>query len=146
MSTFTKKRQTYADFLAEVPILGSLEENERMEVAEALEQQEYKDGDVIIKEGDSGNTFYIVERGSVKCVQQPTAGSEPVELCVLKAGDYFGEIALLTNRPRAASVIATTDTKVLCIRRKTFMRVMGPVSELLKRNMQLYTKYMAKNI
>jgi|EP00505_MAST-04D_sp_SCG-Rhode-Island_P001977 cAMP-dependent protein kinase regulator len=146
MSTFTKKRQTYADFLAEVPILGSLEENERMEVAEALEQQEYKDGDVIIKEGDSGNTFYIVERGSVKCVQQPTAGSEPVELCVLKTGDYFGEIALLTNRPRAASVIATTDTKVLCIRRKTFMRVMGPVSELLKRNMELYTKYMAKNI
>ena len=146
MSTFTKKRQTYADFLAEVPILGNLEENERMEVAEALEQQEYKDGDVIIKEGDSGNTFYIVERGSVKCVQQPTAGSEPVELCVLKTGDYFGEIALLTNRPRAASVIATTDTKVLCIRRKTFMRVMGPVSELLKRNMELYTKYMAKNI
>ena len=146
MQTFTEKREQYANFLENVPILESLKENERMEVAEALEQQQYKEGDIIIKEGDAGNTFYIIEKGSVKCVQQPSAGSEPVELCTLGTGDYFGEIALLTNRPRAASVIAVGDCKVLCIRRKTFMRVMGPVSELLKRNMELYTKYMAKNI
>mgnify|MGYP006131628955 CR=1 FL=1 len=146
MQTFTEKREKYAAFLENVPILQSLKDNERMEVAEALEQQQYKDGDLIIKEGDSGNTFYLIEKGQVKCVQQPSAGSEPVELCTLGSGDYFGEVALLTNRPRAASVVSVGDCKVLCIRRKTFMRVMGPVSELLKRNMELYAKYMAKNI
>ena len=79
-------------------------------------------------------------------MQQPSTGSEPVELCVLKVGDYFGEIALMTNRPRAASVVAIGAVNVLCIRRKTFMRVLGPITQILKRNIDLYTKYTAQNI
>lgn len=146
MQTFNEKRSRYAEFLKKVPILQSLADAERFGVADALEQQQYKDGDVIIKEGDAGNTFYIIEKGSVKCVQQPSTGSEPVELCVLKVGDYFGEIALMTNRPRAASVVAMGKVNVLCIRRKTFMRVLGPITEILKRNIDLYTKYTAQNI
>ena len=130
MQTFNEKRSRYAEFLKKVPILQSLADAERFGVADALEQQQYKDGDVIIKEGDAGNTFYIIEKGSVKCVQQPSTGSEPVELCVLKVGDYFGEIALMTNRPRAASVVAMGNVNVLCIRRKTFMRVLGPITEI----------------
>ncbi len=146
MQSFEEKRGRYAEFLKNVPILASLADAERLGVADALEQQQYKDGDIIIKEGDAGNTFYIIEKGSVKCIQQPSTGSEPVELCVLKVGDYFGEIALMTNRPRAASVVAIGKVNVLCIRRKTFMRVLGPITEILKRNMDLYTKYTAQNI
>ena len=146
MQSFEEKRGRYAEFLKNVPILASLADAERLGVADALEQQQYKDGDIIIKEGDAGNTFYIIEKGSVKCIQQPSTGSEPIELCVLKVGDYFGEIALMTNRPRAASVVAIGKVNVLCIRRKTFMRVLGPITEILKRNMDLYTKYTAQNI
>ena len=146
MQSFEEKRGRYAEFLKNVPILASLADAERLGVADALEQQQYKDGDIIIKEGDAGNTFYIIEKGSVKCIQQPSTGSEPIELCVLKVGDYFGEIALMTNRPRAASVVALGKVNVLCIRRKTFMRVLGPITEILKRNMDLYTKYTAQNI
>ena len=49
-------------------------------------------------------------------------------------GEYFGEIALLTDRRRACTVKAVGPTKVLSLQRKTFTRVMGPLQELLKRN------------
>ena len=97
--------------------MQSLADAERLGVADALEQQQYKDGDIIIKEGDAGNTFTSLKKVP-SSVQQPSTGSEPVELCVLKVGDYFGEIALMTNRPRAASVVAIGAVNVLCIRRK----------------------------
>jgi len=55
-----------------------------------------------------------------------------------KGGDYFGERALLKNEPRAASVIAKTDCNVVSMDRHSFKRLMGPLEEILKRNMDSY--------
>lgn len=58
-------------------------------------------------------------------------------------GDYFGEIALLTSRPRACTVRALSAVKALMLDRQTFIRVMGPLQDLLKRNMNAYNSYMS---
>ena len=58
-----------------------------------------------------------------------------------KEGDYFGELALLKNAPRAANVIAKTQLKVAMIERESFMRLLGPLEEILKRNMEHYANY-----
>jgi cAMP-dependent protein kinase regulator len=55
-----------------------------------------------------------------------------------KVGDYFGELALLKNEPRAASVFAKTQLKVATIDRDSFKRLLGPLEEILLRNMQAY--------
>lgn len=55
-----------------------------------------------------------------------------------KPGDYFGELALLKNAPRAASVIAKTNCAVVWIDRETFKRLLGPLEDILVRNMQKY--------
>lgn len=53
-------------------------------------------------------------------------------------GDYFGERALIKNEPRAANVIAKTDCNVVSVDRHSFKRLMGPIDEILKRNMEIY--------
>lgn len=58
-----------------------------------------------------------------------------------KAGDYFGELALLKNEPRAANVIAKTNLKCVSLDRNSFKRLLGPLDEILKRNIDAYKNY-----
>jgi cAMP-dependent protein kinase regulator len=58
-----------------------------------------------------------------------------------KVGDYFGERALIKNEPRAANVVAKTECTVVSLDRHSFKRLLGPIEEILKRNMDLYEKY-----
>jgi cAMP-dependent protein kinase regulator len=58
-----------------------------------------------------------------------------------KSGDYFGELALLKNEPRAANVIAKTKLKVVALERNSFRRLLGPLDDILKRNMDAYSNY-----
>jgi len=58
-----------------------------------------------------------------------------------KEGDYFGEIALVRNIPRQASVKALTFTKIVSIERSAFKRVLGPIEDILKRNEDRYKKF-----
>lgn len=57
-------------------------------------------------------------------------------------GDYFGELALLKNEPRAANVIAKTKLKVVSLDRNSFKRLLGPLDDILKRNMDSYINYL----
>lgn len=58
-----------------------------------------------------------------------------------KAGDYFGERALIKNEPRAANVIAKTDCSVLTMDRHSVKRLLGPIEVMLKRNFEIYEKF-----
>lgn len=88
----------------------------------------------MIKEGEAGNVFYIVLEGEAVATNK-----EGVSLKSYKAGDYFGEIALLKNMPRAASVSATSaELRVLGLERSCFKRLIGPLEDILKRNMDNY--------
>ena len=65
-------------------------------------------------------------------------GGKEQEVMQYKSGDYFGELALLKNEPRAASVFAKTQLKVATIDRDSFKRLLGPLDQILMRNMQAY--------
>lgn len=136
MTHAIRKRELYESFLERVPLLESLLPYERSIIADALESRTFKDGELIIKEGEKGDAFYIIEKGRVVV----TKGIPPVEVKSCSEGDYFGELALLTDQPRAANVRAIGQVRVLYLRREDFAALMGPCEEILKRNTQIYNQ------
>lgn len=60
------------------------------------------------------------------------------EVKVYKVGDYFGELALLNSQPRAANVVARSDCQCVTMDRHSFKRMLGPLEDILKRNIDLY--------
>ena len=131
------RRETYQGFLAKVPILQTLTEMEIMTLADSLAEERHDDGHVICKQGDEGEYFYIVKEGTAVCSQVDADGNDKV-VATLTSGNYFGEIALLTSKPRQATVKAADGMlTVLAIDRATFIRVFGNLDELMKRNMEV---------
>jgi cAMP-dependent protein kinase regulator len=142
-----QKRETYKAFLQQVPILQSLTEMEILTLSDSLAEETYQSGEVICQQGAEGNYFYIIKEGNAECYQADAAGEQRV-VASLAPGHYFGEIALLTSKPRQATVKAVggAPLKVLAIDRATFTRVFGPLEEIMKRNIEQYIKYATQSI
>ncbi|XP_035376532.1 protein kinase, cAMP-dependent, regulatory, type II, alpha, B isoform X2 [Electrophorus electricus] len=141
-----KKRKTYEAFIESLPLLECLELSERMKIVDVLGVKTFHDGEQIIKQGDEADCFYIVESGEVKIMikskikagQSSPRETEEVEIARATRGQYFGELALVTNNPRAASVYAVGETKCLVIDVQAFERLLGPCIEIMKRNITSY--------
>eukprot|EP00924_Labyrinthula_sp_SR-Ha-C_P014041 maker-scaffold_56-snap-gene-0.0-mRNA-1 protein AED:0.13 eAED:0.13 QI:84/1/0.66/1/1/1/3/69/408 len=138
MGSAMKRREKCYEFLAQVPIFAELADIEKKTLVEALKEKVLKQDEIICKQGEAGNDFFIISKGSVKVEVNNQ------EIGELKEGQYFGEIALLTKKPRQATISAKTDdVTLLCVDRKAFQRVLGPLSDILKRNMKTYSQYVA---
>lgn len=143
MESTINKRKRYEEFLDKVPILETLYKYEKLTIADALKPKQFTTGDVVMREGEAGDNFYIIEKGSVDYTQKNDEGQD-VNVGKGVSGDYFGEMALLTNKPRAATVTCTSDCTFLTLDRKTFVRVMGPLDTMLQRNMGKYKSWIEK--
>lgn len=110
---------------------------ERSKLADAIREQKFAAGEQIIKQGDDGNVFYIIEEGEAVATKSIN-GEEAKEVMNYSQGDYFGERALLKNEPRAANVVALTDIKLVSLERASFKRLLGPLDDILMRNMSNY--------
>ncbi|KAF0682462.1 Aste57867_25414 [Aphanomyces stellatus] len=89
-------------------------------------------GDIIVRKGEPGNVLYMIQSGTVVCTE--IGALDDIEL---HEGDYFGERALMTDEPRAATVIAKTEVQVMALDRQVFISVLGPLQELIKHNLML---------
>lgn len=75
----------------------------------------------------------MIEEGSLVALKTFEEGQEPKEVKKYERGDFFGELALKNNAPRAASVQAKTECKLVVLDRYSFKRLLGPVDELLSK-------------
>lgn len=120
--------------LSKVPLLSSLTEGQMDKLCEAVEIFPYKEGDVIIQKGSEGNVFYMIKEGSVDVSEM----GEKFANHTLSEGEYFGERALITGEPRAATITAKSPTVLLmALDRDAFISLLGPLKELLDFNMNL---------
>lgn len=121
------RRLMYEDFLKDIPVLSVLSTSERSKIADALSTKIYKKGDIIVKEGEKGENFYFIELGNCKVFNEKVG-----DLGNLSKGDYFGEIALLNDLPRQATVEALDQVIVATLGKSGFERLLGPALQVLK--------------
>ena len=93
------------DLIQRVPLFGDLERKEVEQIARSFKERIFSPGDHITEEGKGGVGFFVIEDGSAKV----TIGG--AERRTLGPGDYFGEVALLTDSPRTATITAETDLR-----------------------------------
>lgn len=136
---FRKKRERNEKYLESVAILQTMSPYERSKVSDALKEEEFKQDDYIIRDGEVGDKFYIIVGGNA--IASKLIDGTELKVMEYAPGAYFGERALITNDVRAANIKATSDCKCLTLERETFARLLGPLNEILKRNMAAYKKF-----
>lgn len=135
-SSVTGDRSTM-EILRKVEFLRDLSDEYIAKIASAVEQESFKKGDVIIRKGDMGTLFYILKTGSVQVkdiesgLSSATADKSYDDI-VLKAGDFFGERAILKEEPRNATIVALEDCTVLTLSHTNFLDMIGPMASLIK--------------
>ena len=103
---------TFDNALPKSSLFEELNAEERDAVVREMTLETYNEGDLIISEGDKGKSLYIVASGEVNVYTQNPRG-EDVFLAKLAEGDFFGEVSLLTGKPRTATITAVTRTELL---------------------------------
>lgn len=155
----SRKRRLYESFLSEVPILASLQPQERAKIADVLESRTYNEGEDVIRQGDAGEEFFLIESGNAVAIKTDEDGNESV-VKNLGQGEYFGgkstiitrgaarlmvsksadtcctELALLNRRKRAATIRAAGPDKlrVAALGEQAFTRLLGPVKDIMARS------------
>ena len=94
---------------AAVPLLERLGQRERARLARRATARSYPSGAVIVRQGDTAMSFYVVLSGSVRIERQSAGG--PVEVGVVGPAGFFGELGLIDDVPRAATVVAIEPTQ-----------------------------------
>jgi CRP/FNR family transcriptional regulator, cyclic AMP receptor protein len=95
-----------AELLEHVPLFAGLDKKELEEIADSMRERRYAAGDTVTEEGASAAGFFVVDEGTAAVTVGGTARG------TIGPGDYFGEIALITESARTATIVAETD--MLC--------------------------------
>mgnify|MGYP000647071887 CR=1 FL=1 len=106
--------------LQRTPLFHRLNRRQIEQVGKRFVERTYKPGDKIVTQGKGGEGFFVIMEGQVEVIRQQVDGAEVV-LHSLEVGDFFGEMALLTERLRTASVVATEPTCCLVLTRWDFL-------------------------
>lgn len=106
------------EFLRRCPSFSTLTPSQLTELADRMFLERYSAGTTIIRQGDEGDKFYLIRDGSVEVFIEEGGLSRLVR--VMRAGEFFGEIALLTDQPRTATVVAREDTILYALSKADF--------------------------
>jgi CRP-like cAMP-binding protein len=117
-------RDSHLDKLAEVPLFSACSRTDLKKIAKASDEVEVKAGRVLVDQGKTGHEFFLILDGTA------TVRANNRKLATLGAGDYFGELSLLSREPRDASVTADTDMKLLILGQREFTGLLDSIPGL----------------
>ena len=110
--------------LRSISLFAGLTDEDLQELGRALVPRRFAAGELVLNQGDTGSSMYIVESGECN-IHLPGDASRRISLKDIARGEYFGELALFDEMPRSASVLATTDAVLLELDRGTLEGFLG---------------------
>lgn len=121
----------FGSLFAQIDLFKALSQKEQDFILHRLQKQTYLQGEIIVREGDTGSSFYILLRGHLEVlVLAQGENQKPQRIGELLPGQFFGELSLLTGAPRSATVRAVTDSELLRLEKED-------LQELLENNPNL---------
>jgi CRP-like cAMP-binding protein len=114
--------------LRQVPLFSELQKKQLRSLAKWTTSRSFQPGQVIVEEGQAGIGLYCIESGRVKVTQKTASGER--ELREMGPGESFGELALLDNRPRAATITAIEPTTCIMLDKGQFLAELRTYPEI----------------
>lgn len=108
-------------------------------------ERTYSKGETILKEGEAGDSFYLVLEGKVR-ISKFISGAGEEALAILEKGNYFGEMALIDEFPRSASAIAHTDCRVLLMDKADFSQLLSSNKELANKLLWIFCRTLSQRL
>ena len=124
-----RKRETYLEHLATVPMFSACPKRELQLLARAAEEIRIEPGTEIIREGDRGHEFFVIAEGKAKVTHNGA------EVATLGPGSFFGELALLDRTTRDATVTALTPMEVIILGQREFSAVLAQAPSMANKLM-----------
>lgn len=121
-----------AAFFRKFPLFADLDERELSAIAAVAKSRRYAKDDVIFHADESGDVFCLIREGQVKVTMISPEGKEII-LSLLGPGDFFGEMALLDDEPRSATVVATEALDLVTIWRSDFLQILAENFDITKK-------------
>ena len=133
------------DALSQVYLFRELAPNEMKRVLSISKEKKVKKNEIVFKEGDIGDAFYLIVTGSVRIsTLVPGVGEEA--LTILGEGEYFGEMALIDDAPRSASAIANDDGMLLYIGKDDFRKLLEQQTDIAYKLLWVFTKTLSARL
>jgi SulP family sulfate permease len=123
-------RNTRRVALKKMKIFQYLSERELAEIEHLLLNSRYKAGEIVFREGDKGDTIYMVAQGSVSILLDIGEGHWKKRIASFGDGVFFGEMALLEDKPRSATAIAEEETELYAFKKKDFLDLVAGEPEI----------------
>lgn len=142
--------------LRSIELFEGLTDQDLAELGANLQRRQFAAGSMVFSQGDNGDSMYIVESGDIN-IHLPGDASRRISLKDIARGEYFGELALFDEKPRSASALATTDTVLLELQRRTLegylesrpkvaLAILRTLSERLRETNTMLSARAAKNV
>lgn len=132
-------------FLASTELFSDLTNAQLALISQDIIPRRYEQGEVIFREGDPGEVLYMVQTGQVRIFVNSLDGSETSVILFGRAGDIFGELAVIDGLPRSATAVALDKTTLYTIQRQTFSQHMRHMPQLSFNFMHELTKKVRYN-
>ncbi|PYQ52352.1 MAG: hypothetical protein DMF59_05025 [Acidobacteria bacterium] len=123
------------------PLFEVLNDEERAALVKEMDLEQHREGDIIISEGESGSSMYVIAHGEVKVYTRGTGNTGgSVYLAKLGEGDFFGEVSVLTGKPRTATITASQPTELLRLDKEKLDNALGKYPGIRKVLDEFYKK------